>query len=128
MSLYNALFGVNKVAPVLLKMLNIDQPGSEFDSGRFRDIFLNEDGTKIFLYTRNGGGNRETYQDTFDVLATHPQYLTDYDDAFDCTYATIEFSVPKEFEDDCKSLATGDKPESISDKFKALIGALEQAK
>ena len=45
MSLYNALFGVNKSAPILLAMLGI-----EFDSiPRFRDCFI--DGENIVIYT-----------------------------------------------------------------------------
>ena len=85
MSLYNQLFGVSRLSPILLKILEIDQPrenkpelpetadswdaswdshSSELEkwvkeciekkiytSGRFRDIYLNEDGTRIILYT-----------------------------------------------------------------------------
>ena len=83
MSLYNMLHGQNSLSPFLLGILEIDQEGGKYQSGRFRDIYLNEDGTKVTLFTRNGGGNREEYQDLIDVLATHPNYITDFDDDFD---------------------------------------------
>lgn len=128
MSLYNALFGTNKISPLLLKVLDIDQPSGKYRSGRFRDIYLNEDGSKIILLTRNGGGNREEYQPLIDVLATHPNYITDYDDDFDPTYAYIEFSVPKDFKEDFKKLAMGEKPKNISEKFNKLISDIGKGK
>lgn len=125
MSLYNALFGVNKLSPLLLAILNIDQ-GNEnsYSSGRFRDIYLNEDGSSITLYTRNGGGNRDDYQHIFDKFACHPNYIRDWDDDFDCTYAYIEFSVPDKFKEWCKELANGEEIQSIGNKFKDLIETL----
>lgn len=108
MSFYNMLHGVNSNAEFLLKILDIDQSSAtSYSSGRFRDIYLNEDGTKILLLTRNGGGNREAYEGIFDSFQSHPNYITDYDDDSDCTYAYIEFSVPKEFEQVCKEFSTG---------------------
>lgn len=171
MSLYNALFGVDKMAAVYLKILGIDQvempdapwqltsvnngkryfdygervyeygtPDSEavwdefkkklldikyFPSGRFRDISLNETGEKIILYTRNGGGNRPYYQWVFDLLRKHPQYESDYDDDYDSTYAYIRFSVPAEYSEFCKMIASGEKPETIGNKFVDLISRLK---
>lgn len=126
MSLYNMLHGVNPLAPILKAILGIDVEGSKYESGRFRDIYLNEKGTAIILYTRNGGGNREEYQPLIDVLATHPNYIEDHDDDFDCTYAYITFTVPKEAEELCKSLTTGEKPQTIHQKFAATISAIEK--
>lgn len=42
-------------------------------------------------------------------LRKHPLYITDRDDDFDSTYATIYFKFPSEFADDLKKLATGEK-------------------
>lgn len=126
MSLYNTLFGVNSIAPLLLKLLNIDQPNGKYESGRFRDMYLNKDGTKIILLTRNGGGNRGYY---FPMnIKNHPNYLTDYDDDFDSTYAYIEFSVPKQFEKEIKELATGKEPKKLSEKFQRVVEALKENK
>lgn len=128
MSLYNALFGKNKDSDLLLKIIGIDQPDGKYQSGRFRDIYLNADGSKIILYTRNGGGNRDEYQPLIDILATHPNYLKDYDDDFDSTYAYIEFSVPEEFREEVKSLATGKDPEKIGDAFQRLTKDIDSNK
>jgi hypothetical protein len=94
-------------------------------SGRFRDIYLNEDGTKIILRTRNGGGNRESYWYVFEILRSHPNYLNDYDDEFDNTYAYIEFSVPKEAEGLCNILAKREELEK-DEKFKPIIDIIKQ--
>lgn len=126
MSLYNLLHGVNPIAPILLTVLGIDQPDGKFSSGRFRDIYLNEDGTEIILYTRNGGGNREDYQEVFDNFAkNHPNYLSDEDDDFDCTYAYIKFSVPEKAKELIKGLVTGEKPKTIAEKFEETIKGME---
>lgn len=137
MSLYKTLFGVNSFAPVLLKILDIDQPDGKWSSGRFRDIYLNEDGTKIILYTRNGGGNREYCWNDDKVsdcrcpacvmnhhLPKHPNYLTDYEDDFDPTYAYVVFSVPDEYLGLTKALASGEKLETVGEKFINLIEKL----
>lgn len=154
MSLYNALFGVNQLAPFLLKVLDIDQPKENapkypenwnpyddgvteegaayikeckekkyYTSGRFRDIYLNEDCTRIVLYTRNGGGNRESYPHIFSILSSHPNFIFDHDDDFDCTYAYYEFSVPEEY----KELISGLKGEGSNptQKFAAMMDALQ---
>ena len=124
MSLYNVLHGMNYLTPVLLAILDIDQKGSKWNSGRFRDIYLNEDGTKIILFTRNGGGNRENYF-PHDIVG-HPNYLTDYDDDFDSTYAYIEFSVPKEFKRLLIKLSTGEKPKSLKQKTDECLEKLKK--
>jgi hypothetical protein len=89
-SLYNMMFGVNKMYPILLKVLNLTLE----DIGRFRDAFITEN-DEIAIYTRLGGGNREYYQETIANLRSHPNYKYDKDDDFDCTYATFYFSIPK---------------------------------
>lgn len=96
-----------------------------FPTGRFRDIFLNEDGTQISLYTRNGGGNRDNYTHVFRVLRKHPQYTNDYDDDYDCTYATIDFKVPEKFKAACQAMATGEKLKTIGEKFQDSLKELE---
>lgn len=145
MSLYNVLFGTNEIASVLLFILDIDQPDEKWSSGRFRDIYLNEDGTRIILYTRNGGGNRghwsfthAKYKEGEDCpcpgciisynLPKHPNYIRDYDDTFDSTYAYMEFKVPEQFREIAENLATGKRPESIHEKFDKYIENLKKGK
>jgi len=120
------LFGVNPMAGVLLKALDIglgEKIRGSYPVYRFRDIYLSKDGSKIILYTRAGGGNRECWDhgvtpENFDqeqfgenpctdcpdrgscapsiisALRRHSLYIRDYDDEFDCTYAYFEFKTP----------------------------------
>lgn len=127
--MYNMLFGVNPAFPILLKALNVSYHGKtlniegEYDPGRFRDIFLSGEGDKILLYTRNGGGNREDYEEVIRKLQTHPLYITDYDDEFDCTYATFEFSVPDSLQLVLDKLmeTQGGPPVDLSERFSAIV-------
>ncbi len=145
MGLYNLLFGQNYLAGFLVSTLQIDlkkNPGL-----RFRDIFLNKDGTKILMFTRNGGANRKHYgeyqNDDFkgtrkegpectchgcaisEHLIKHPQYLSDYDDPYDNTYATVEFSVSIDDQNITGKIASGQDPEPIGAKFKIALEKLE---
>lgn len=131
MSLYNALFGRNPLAPILKAMLDLDTEGG-YDTGRFRDIYIQKpekdgDEPKIVLYTRNGGGNREEYQGVMDALAEHPNYLTDYDDDFDCTYASVEFSVPEKFKAFVQdAISAGAAPdEKPMERFQSMLSKLQ---
>ncbi len=90
MSLYNTLFGVNPDTETLLSLLG----KTTLDFGRFRNVYV-EDGY-IIVHTRNGGGNREDYEDVFEEMAEHPWYSHDADDSFDCTYANIYFKLPED--------------------------------
>jgi hypothetical protein len=90
MSLYNMLFGQNPLSPLYLEMVGL--PSEYFR--RFRDAYLNDDGTQIIVYTRCGGGNRDDYFPT--DVNEHPLYIKDCDDEFDCTYAYIYFKVPED--------------------------------
>ena len=126
MSLYNLLHGMNYLTPILLAILDIDQEEGKWGSGRFRDIYLNKDGTKIILFTRNGGGNRDSYF-PYDIR-NHPNYLNDYDDDFDCTYAYIEFSVPKGFKGLMRKLSTGEKAKNLQEKTTEYLGKLKDGK
>lgn len=116
MSLYNALFGENEEASVLLGMLGVNK---EYFT-RFRDVDLIDDGEKIQVFTRLGGGNREGYAATWNKIKTHELYIKDYDDDFDCTYAYIEFNIPSEFKETAKKMFK-DEPVSFSDKFNKKI-------
>ena len=122
MSLYNLLFGVNQDAGELLKMLDLTTDSF----GRFRDAHLNEDGTKIIVLTRCGGGNREDYDYVFEEMANHPEFITEYDDDFDCTYAYFEFRVPEKFAKQAKLMSTGKEPASVHDKFMEAIADIEK--
>lgn len=94
--------------------------------GRFRDCYPNEACDKIVVLTRNGGGNRAEYQEVFDNLRKHPNYLSDHDDPFDSTYAEIEFSVPKDLSEvlaGAKEMGLGYKP--FHERFHDLMGRMQ---
>ena len=114
MSLYNAIFRKNPLSKILLGLIGL----TEKDFYRFRDCYLNEDGN-ISVYTRGGGGNRECFcgeysKDECTVIDSdnnrhtpgcvclfhaanqlHPNYLNDFNDDFDNTYASFIFSIPE---------------------------------
>lgn len=117
---YNAVFGKNPVSSLLLEVLGNPEVG------RFRDAWVEsvDDELRIAIYTRNGGGNRVCWNESIDTdvsdsetcdcvgclmryrIHKHPLYLFDRDDEFDCTYATIYYRVPEEYEDILRPLAT----------------------
>lgn len=119
MSLYNMLFGQNANADMLLGVLGLTRA----DVGRYRDCYI--EGDHIVVHTRNGGGNREDYQDVFDALSDHPQYVRDEDDDFDCTYANLYFAFPPEFSADLIALRDSAPDVKPSDKWTALFEALK---
>ena len=119
MSLFNALFGESGLRPLIVGVLGTD------DFGRYRDCWVEMSAGKprIAVYTRNGGGNRDDYEDVFDTLASHPLYLYDEDSDFDCTYATIYFKVPENLEADFTAIALKE-PRDPGAEFAALIAKL----
>jgi hypothetical protein len=140
--MYNLLHGVDNIAPLLLRALGLDQPDGKWPTGRFRDIHLNADGTRIILLTRNGGGNRNHWEGEAEegpdcrcpgcvikyVLPEHPMYERDYDDDFDSTYAYVEFKVPEEYATMMAQLATGKVPLSIKELLDATLAEWKAGK
>ena len=122
MSLYNMVFGMNPDSNKLLEVLGKTQA----DFGRFRNVYM-EDGY-IVVHTRNGGGNREDYEDVFDEMSTHPWYSHDADDDFDCTYANIYFKVPEGSEQTMMALRGLNEGENPSKQWAELFGMMEALK
>jgi hypothetical protein len=138
MSLYNVINGVNPATFFILPMLGEKHPDKY---PRFRDCFVGElsnsdendqfgiplkkrDSSKtISVYTRVGGGNRDDYENEISELRSHPNYIRDYDDDFDSTFATFLFSVPKEFETDYDLILSGEL-KKISEQYKSRLYAV----
>jgi DNA-directed RNA polymerase subunit F len=119
--MYNIINGVNQAALFILPMLD-KHPDKYL---RFRDCFLfDEDHPEydnyIHVYTRSGGGNREEFEEEIEEIRKHPNYITDYDDNFDCTYASFIFSVPDEYKNDYEKIINN-KITEISEKYKKKI-------
>lgn len=114
MSLYNMMNGYNPSCLLFLPMLG--RKPEEYP--RFRDCFLTEE-MNIAVYTRVGGNNRgcgygeeELYKDE--------HFLETYDDDFDCTYATYEFSVPEKWRNDFDLIVSG-KFKEVSQEYISTI-------
>ena len=108
---------------------------------RFRDCFAGKQNTDsevdqfgipvqkhgeeelISVYTRVGGGNRESYEKEIEAMRAMPEYVTDFDDDFDCTFATFVFNVPERFKTDFRKLKEG-KVEELSEELKQQIDAV----
>ena len=123
MSLYNMLHGMNRSSDILLSFLGLTRD----DFGRFRDCYINDDGN-ICVYTRNGGGNRESYEEVFNCMEAHKYFIRDYDDDFDCTYATYEFRVPDAFRLVVKGMMSDNDSTPPNDRWIALLDKMKGGK
>lgn len=118
MSLYNQLFDENPDAAVLIGFLGLNKD----IFGRYRNIYLNKAGDKIIVYTRCGGQkNRTDYERMFEIMKRHPNYLRDYDDEHDPTYAYIEFSVPDKYKATAQHMKPDKEPLNVWDQFQEHI-------
>lgn len=132
MSLYNMLFRENPFSNVLLKMLGTDQNNIP----RYRDCFLNKDGSEIIVHTRTGGGNRDAYERDGeyweegmidnDTLRRIPGYKSDEDDSFDSTYANFHFEVPEPFKEQVLLLLNLGATTDPAQKWKNMLDAMQR--
>ncbi len=118
MSFYNMLHGANPNAAQLMSLLQLNTG----DFGRYRDVYLNDG--YIVVHTRCGGGNREDYQDVFDMAEGHQWYSHNEDCDFDCTYADIYFKIPEGEVQTMAALLDGHQ--TPTDKWDAIYKALNQ--
>lgn len=92
--------GVNPAAFFILPMLGMHPD----EIPRFRDCFVVDE--EIHVYTRVGGNNRgEGYGE--DMLYSHPNYKTTFDDDFDNTFGTYVFSIPDKWKSDFELITSG---------------------
>lgn len=99
MSFYNMLFGRNPQTALLLAVIGL----RENDIERLRDVYAEPDGSKITVYTRTGGGNREDYPNL--LLRKAGGWTGSVDDEFDSTYCTDTFAIPVEWQADVAALS-----------------------
>lgn len=136
MSLYNALNGFNPACLLVLPMLG-KHPD---DYPRFRDCFagkltnsenkdqfgiplkFNDNQHLISIYMRIGGINRPDYIDEIQQLRSISEYVEDYDDSFDSTFATFVFTVPDKWKVEFHRIIHEDiEIRNISDEYKEQI-------
>jgi len=136
MSFYNLYHNVNPTTFIILPMLG-KHPD---DYPRFRDSFIykhefiiSEDGfpkmtvtnpdeipSKIYILLRVGRGNRETYQNEIQELRSIKEYIEDFDDNFDNTYAMFVFNIPDKFKSDFDKICEG-KLKETSQEYKDIL-------
>lgn len=134
MSLYNALFGVNPLAAVVVEAV-----GATGLIPRFRDAYFDADENRLVIFTRTGGGNRdyydepggydnEDYEGPFNSdLRALPNYIDDEDSDFDCTYAEFYFSIPEAYKpifDTLRDIGAGND-EKPMDRFTKMLEDLQ---
>jgi len=105
---------------------------------RFRDCFIGKQHTDsdvdqfgipvlkhgeemlISVYTRVGGNNRENYEAEIAEMRAMPEFVEDFDDDYDSTFATYVFRVPEKFQDDFVKIKEG-KLKETSQAYKDLL-------
>lgn len=143
MSLYNAIFGVNPLAYVVMAALKTDSNNVP----RFRDAYFDADENRLVIYTRTGGGNRDYYESEESCREAYPEYFVgddkvehpngpwnedlrnlsgyigDEDDDYDCTYAYFYYDIPTAFVPIFNSLRDIGAGQDInpSERFERLI-------
>lgn len=122
MSLYTKLFDENKDADKLLYMIASER--DEFP--RYRDIFINPEGTEISVLCRSGGPNRDVWAEQIDWCQRIPRYLRDYDDKFDNTYMYFVYQVyPNDDRKMLKELELPKEDFDLKKKFDQAIADLD---
>jgi hypothetical protein len=116
--MYNMVHGVNPFTFIVLPMLG--KHPDEYP--RFRDCFGGDESKPeydghILVYTRTGGSNRADYWVEISAMRQLPEYVADYDDAEDDTYAMFVFSVPERWTADYEKIING-KLVEVSDEYK----------
>ena len=114
MSLYNMMNGFNPACVFIMPMLGRKQE----EYPRFRDCFVTEE-NNIAIYTRVGGGNRNCGFGE-EALYEDENFLRDYDDDFDSTYATYEFKVPDKWKSDFDKIIDG-KMSEVSKEYVSYL-------
>ena len=115
MSLYNAIMGYNPACIYFLPMLGRKQD----EYPRFRDCFLTDDSKRILIYTRVGGGNRNSGYGE-EELYKDPNFYNTYDDDFDSTYGNYEFTVPDRWKEDFDHIVKMEM-DKVSDEYVAYV-------
>ena len=109
----------------LKKIINDENMNEEetrkFLDNAFRDGQVKTSGTDIEKILppmrRLGGGNRTEYERVFEIMKRHPNYICDYDDEYDNTYAYIEFSVPDKYKSTAQHMKPDKEPLTVWEQF-----------
>ena len=91
--MYEMVCNINTDAGRVLNLIGLD-PTFLIEECRLRDVYLSKDKTKVVIFTRIGGGNRESYSASIKRHKNFKGCIRDYDDNFDNTYASFEYQIP----------------------------------
>ena len=123
------LFGRNPATPYLFAFLGITQEtAKDWEFGRLRDTYVSEDGSKIFIFTRNGNIEPEDQKAILDNLSKHPQFVRHFIDEFDSTYCTYEFNTPVQFLEQTKQIADMTDTTTPMQRFQKLLDDMQSGK
>ena len=115
--LYNMLMGRNPLGPYLMGVLGFVQGAPQNTwLGRFRDVYTNDAGDRIFILHRNYPEGNEFNQ----AIKQHPNFV-DYKPDSDETYGTWEFTVPEELLSVVKEIADLSDNTPLMDRYRKLI-------
>lgn len=123
MSFYNMIHGEQPLASVLLAMLEVKKE----DVPRYRDCYLETEKKQIIIYTRTGGGNRDSYEDENNALTKVLGYIEDYDNDFDRTFAHFCYAFPEKFKDDLEALCKETPNYNPTEAFMNFMKSLREA-
>lgn len=119
MTLYNMLFGMN-VKPTILCGLIVNNPFKNIPRFRDAEVYYDDNGKLILcILTRVGGNNREGYEEEIKFIRSLPNFIKDYDDEFDDTYAYFLYDVT-EWKNDIEAFMSSNF-DRLSDNFKTKL-------
>lgn len=131
MSLYDIAVGTHPAMGVLLAALGATDEGKISLIPRLRDVYLYPE--EIRILTRTGGGNRDEYAVDNDWLRSFDNFLRDWDDEYDSTYAWWAYSWPDAWRPQLQHMletiqeeAPELMPESLRAPFEAAIGRIKK--
>ena len=98
---YNLVMGTSPLAGTCLALLGIDPKTAP----RLRDAWVSDDGEKIIVLTRTGGGYRPSYEEEHTKLTQVTGFIADHDDIRDGTFAHFVYEAPEAHKADLKIAA-----------------------
>jgi hypothetical protein len=105
--LYNMLMGNNPFIPYLFACIEVSQENADqYPLGRFRDMWVDDEGEHIWMLTRNCPGGFETqeaFEEVDNAWRSHPNFIK-YEPDEDHTYAYYVFSVPEKASNAAKQI------------------------
>ena len=114
-----------------LAMAFLTMAGLELEEiPRFRDCYPTKNGKAIIVYTRTGGPNREEYTEELENLYNKDNFINDYDDDFDSTYMSLEFTPQPKYKAMLESITNENPQASLTgaEKLQKVLEMMENKK